>query len=136
MNMYISKLPKYFDEINSGNYALKLNIRIDLPAGWYTLSQFSIWMRNEGLCTKTGPINLHQLLVTRVLAWEHWFVYQNRSERHLLVFWRKSVLIALNRRHQGYALKIENCRWYDVYTIPFAMSMQVASRPALPQCCK
>ena len=97
------------------------------------IHNFPIRISNEGLCAKTGPINLHQLLVTRVLAREHWFVYQNRSERHLLVFWRNSVLIALNRKHQGYALKIENCRWYDVYTIPFAMSMQVASRPALPQ---
>ena len=49
-----------------------------------------IWMSDEGVCTKTGPLNHISYHLTRWSKWlflqDLWQVYQNRSECHLTVF--------------------------------------------------
>ena len=90
---------------------------IQIKIGWNELSFWKIWiefgwsnssslcqfypdfskthsiliqMSNEGLCTKTGPLNCISYHLTRgskyLFLQDLWQVYQNRSECHLMVF--------------------------------------------------
>ena len=57
---------------------------------WDHFKYHIIRMSNEGLCTKTGPLNCISYHLTRgskyLFLQDLWQVYQNRSERHLMVF--------------------------------------------------
>ena len=63
---------------------------IEIPNRFQSWSLFPIRMLNEGLCTKTGPLNCISYHLTKgskyLFLQNLWQVYQNQSEFHLTIF--------------------------------------------------
>ena len=80
-------------------------------------------MSNEGLCTKTGPLNLISYHLTRgskyLFLQDLQWLYQNRSERHLTVFYiNYSVwLCCLLRQYKYYLMRSWLFLLFQTYSV-------------------